>query len=298
MSTRGPEIIARLLAGGAAAALLLVGCLPGDTRPTPAVLHFTVEPSPAVPGGVTTSDGWHISFEKLLVGLGGARIEGAACNSYANAGYERLFDFTVPGQQKLSDVYGLGTCEVELRLRTPGSDALLGEGVTAADLDFMRAQETDAVVTLGRRSAYVRGRASRGEVTKRFEWSFRLGFNLDECPGAGDAGLAGEVNLQGGTTLPLALVIHGEELFRERLNDASPLRFDAIADADTDGDQAITLEELASVPGPAPEADAGLVSGDGGAPTLADLLYRGLVPRMVRPGDGEACVVEVREMNR
>lgn len=192
-------------------------------------------------------------------------------------------------------MYGLGTCAVRFRLRSPGSDALLGEGVTAAELAFMRTEETDAVATLGRRSVYVRGRASRGATTKRFAWSFRLGFNLQDCAGAGDAGLTSDVDLQGGATLPLALVIHGEELFRERLNDASPLRFDALAEADADGDHAITLKELARVPGPAPEPDAGLVSGDGGGPTRADVLYRSLVPRMVRLGDSGACVAEERE---
>src|SRR6185369_702636 len=50
------------------------GCLPGDIRPTPAVIHFTVEPSAAVTEGVMTADGWRISFEKLLVGLGGAGV--------------------------------------------------------------------------------------------------------------------------------------------------------------------------------------------------------------------------------
>ena len=293
MSTRGSGLLAL-----GAASLLLVGCLPGDTRPTPAVIHFTVEPSPDVTSGVTTIDGWHIVFEKFLVGLGGAGIEGDACTSYANAGYERLFDLTVPGKQKLSDVYGLGTCFVRFRLRSPGSDALLGEGVTAADLAFMRAEETDAVATLARQSVYVRGSASRGAVTRRFEWSFRLGFNLDDCAAAGNTRLASLVTLQGGATLPLALIIHGEELFRDRLNDASPLRFDALAEADTNGDQAITLEELASVPGPAPEPDAGLVSADGGGPTRADVVYRSLLPRMVRLGDSEACAAEERGMGR
>ena len=244
------------------------------------------------------SDGWQITFEKLLVGLGGAEIGGSACTSYADARYERLFDFTVPGQQKLSDVYGLGTCAISFRLRSPGSDALLGEGVTAADLAFMRAQETDAVATLARRSVYVRGSASRGAVTKRFEWSFRLGFNLHHCVGVGDFRLPSEIALRGGATRPLTLVIHGEELFREQLNDESPLCFKAMADADADGDQAITLEELAKVPRPTPVTSTDPTSLDGGVPTLADIVYRELVPRMVRLGDGEVCAVEVRAMGR
>jgi len=163
----------------------------------------------------------------------------------------------------------------------------------------MRTEETDAVATLARRSVYVRGRAARGAVTKRFEWSFRLGFNLHDCVAAGNTGLASVVTLRGGAVLPIGLILHGEELFRDRLNDDSPLRFDAMAEADADGDQTITLEELASVPGPPPEPDAGLVSGsDGGGPTRADIVYRSLLPRMVRLGDSEACLAEEREMGR
>lgn len=282
------------LAPGAAAALLSMGCLPGDLRPTPAVIHFSAEPSAADTEGFTTVDGWHISFEKLLVGLGGAGVNGnePLCARYANGGYERLFDLTVPGKQKLSDVYALGTCSLRFRLRTPGSDALLGEGVTAADLDFMRVEDGDAVTPRGSKSVYLRGRATREAVTRTFEWSFRMDFRLHDCASPGsleDTGLASVINLRGGEDLSLSVKVHGEELFRERARDDSPLRFDAIAAADADGDQAITLDELLLAPGPEPEADAGLASGDGGPPSLGHLLYFVHLPRMARLGDSGAC---------
>ncbi len=282
------------IARGAAAALLFAGCLPGDTRPPPALIHFVVEPSAAVTGGVKTVDGWQITFEKLLVGLGGAGVDnGALCNRYANGGYERLFDFTVPGRQKLSDVYALGTCDLRFRLRSPGSDALLGQGVTAEDLAFMRLEEKDAVIPLGRKSIHVRGQATREGVTKRFEWSFRIEFRLRDCPDATGVGLASKVSLQGGDERTLSVRVLGEELFRERPSDESPLRFDAIAGADADGDQAITLEELLLASGPEPEADAGLTpGGDAGPPSIGHLLYFFHVPRMVRLGDGGACSAE------
>lgn len=291
---------------GLAAARGLAACLPGDTRPQPAVVHLTVEPSPAIAAGVTTTDGWQISFERLLVSLGGAGLsargvggrgaDDSLCNSYAGAGYERLFDFTVGGRQKLSDIYGLGTCGVRLRLRSPGSDSLLGEGVTADDLTFMRAEGADAIITGGRRTVYLRGKATRGAVTKRFEWTFRAGVSLHGCAGAGDVGFASDVVLASGEVLSLPLIVHGEELFHANLADDSPLRFDAIADADADGDQTITLDELAAVPGPMPESDGGIESSDGGTPTLEEFLYKGLLPRMVRIGDSGACVGDPQQM--
>ncbi len=281
------------IARGAAAALLLVGCLPGDTRPPPAVIHFTVEPSPAVTEGVTTEDGWHIVFEKFLVSIGGAGVDndGFGCTRYANGGYERLFDFTVPGRQKLSDVYALGTCDLRFRLRSPGADALLGEGVTAQDLDFMRVEDQDSAGLTGRKTVHLRGRATREAVTKRFEWSFRVGYRLSECAGAGDAGMASRVDLRGNEELPLSVIIHGEELFRARADDASPLRFDTFADADADADQTITLEELYKAPSPATDLDGGLGLGsaDGAAPPFTMFLYYVLLPRMARLGDSGAC---------
>src|SRR6185503_16712943 len=102
--------------------------------PTPALIHLTARASGAVKDGVSTADGWQLSFERLLVGLGSASLEGSAggsaCVSYADARYDRLFDFAALGApQKLSEVYGLGACSLWFRLRSPSTDALLEQGV-------------------------------------------------------------------------------------------------------------------------------------------------------------------------
>jgi hypothetical protein len=140
------------------------------------------------------------------------------------------------------------------------------------------------------RSVHVRGQATRDTTTKRFEWSFGVSYLLRGCVGAGDVGFASDVVLTSGAELPLPVVVHGEVLFRERRSDDSPLRFDALADADADGDHMITLEELAGAADPAIEADAGVTSLDGGAPSLKDLISRRLVPRMIRLRDSGPCL--------
>jgi hypothetical protein len=297
MHAQFPITMARITA----AALLLAGCLPGDTRPPPAVIHLTVEPSPAVTEGVTTVDGWHISFERLLIGIGGAGlgalgtgnapIDVSVCTSYANANYERLFDVTVGGRQPLSDIYGLGTCGVSFSVTVPWSSGTpLGAGVSAEDLEFMRDSAHRTAETNRSRSVYVRGQATRDTTTKRFEWSFRAPYALRGCVGAGGVGFASDVVLTSGAELPLPVVIHGEQLFRESRSDESPLRFDALAAADADGDQMITLEELRGAVDPSTEADAGSPSADGGAPSIADLIYKGLVLRMMRLRDSGPCL--------
>jgi hypothetical protein len=234
----------------AAAARFLVGCLPGDARPTPATLNVTVQPSPEITDGVVTADGWHISFERFLVWFGGAAVYtqlDMGCTPYSDSGYYRLFDFTVAGPQKVADVYALGeSCELSVSMSNFDSDGVPAEGVTASDLAFMQAPRgdsygyVDGLGTYGfgaRPTLYVRGRASRNNVTKRFEWSF------------GDfAGSSCTLALRGGDVLPFNIVFHGEEIFRGGLEREAALRFDALANADTDADQTITLQELVDAP--------------------------------------------------
>lgn len=286
----------------AAAALLLAGCLPGDTRPAPATIHFTVEASRAVLEGVTTIDGWHITFERLLLGLGGARlgargtggnIDPSVCTNYANANYERLFDVTVAGRQPLSDIYGLGACGVSFEVSWLDSSTTLGAGVSAKDLLFMRNAGTPDGWKKSR-SLYVRGQATREGVTERFAWSFQPAIAARGCTGAGDMGFASDVFLTSGTAVQLPIIVHGESLFREGLDDESPLRFDALAAADTDGDHEITDDELRAIAGPTTDADAGVTSRDGGAPSLEDVLFLERVPRMVRLGDSGPCLGAIR----
>lgn len=239
----------------AALARLLMGCIPADTRPTPGTLNITVQPSPEVTDGVVTDDGWHISFERFLIGFAGASVYGhwdgqsaASCNSYSNSAYGRLFDFSVAGQQKVADVYALGKlCEISVGLGNPSEDAVLAEGVTASDLAFMRAPNPDAYgyvqgldtgYGLGAQpTVYVRGRASRSDTTKRFEWAFG-DFGGNSC----------DLTLRGGDVLPLNMVFHGEAIFRDGPAPEAPLRFNAMANADADGDQTITMQELVDAP--------------------------------------------------
>jgi hypothetical protein len=300
MRAQFPISMARITA----AALLLAGCLPGDTRPSPATIHFTVEPSPAVTGGFTTVDGWHISFERLLIGVGDARlgargdgagpIDASECTTYANANYERLIDVAVGGRQALSDVYGLGRCGVGFSLTPVGRDTPLGVGVSAEDLAFMRRAAPIAFGMKAIRSAYVRGQATRDATTKRFAWSFPWAFSLFGCTSAGDAGFASDVLLTTGAVLDVPVVVRGEELFREGPSDDSPLRFDALAAADADGDQMITLAELSVAGAAVTDADAGVVSADGGAPSIEDSIGLALLPRMMRLGDSGPCLGSFR----
>lgn len=298
---------AALLAAGLALGPLLLSCLPGDTRPTPGVLDFTVEPSEAVTAGLLTDDGWSITFERLLIGIGGASINGEKCNNYTGGRYDRLIEATRPGQQKLAVVYGLGTCGLRFRVRTPSQSAVLGEGVSADDLAFMKAQGNDDYVPIGGTSVYAEGTATREGVSKRFAWHFRLGYSFHDCGADGgpppetrdpDAGDSVTIEIHAGDVKAMPIRIRAEELFRDGLADDAGLRFGPMAEADFDADEEITFAELAARPSPVPIGDAGEGdAGDAGPPTLADFVYQLLLPRIVFLEGLGRCTADVRPTN-
>ena len=300
--TRGSRIaMALALAIGAA------GCLPGDTRPVPERVYATAEPSDAVAHGFDTADGWHVAFDRLLVGIGNVGFEedDAACNSYAEAHYDRLFDFTVAGREKLSTVYALGTCRLGFRVRQPSFDALLGPGATEADKARMRQRATDRFADDQGVSVFAIGAATRGGEQKRFEWSFRRSFKLTDCAREG-GGEVTTVELTEGGSSELRIEVRGEELFRALPDDAAELRFGPIAGADADADGEVTLDDLSQAPRPAVGTgelgpgggapDGGVAAPDAGvaAGSLEQLVYEELLPRVLRVVGGGACHAEER----
>lgn len=269
-----------LTATCAAATLALAttatACLPGDTRPVPERVYTTAEPSERVTAGIDTADGWRITFDRLVLGLGNVNFEDedASCNSYAGAWYDRLFDFTVAGREKVGSIYGLGTCRVEFRLRSPSFDALLGPGVSTEDVTLMRIEASDPYVDDDRVSVMAIGEAARGDDTKRFDWRFRRSYEVFDCEAEG-GGFATTLGLTEATDSELRLEVRGEELFRALPEDDAELRFQPIADADADADGVVTLDELS-------------------IGSLGSLLYDELLPRLVRVRGGGACASEDR----
>jgi hypothetical protein len=287
-----------------------IGCLPGDTRPIPERVHVTAEPGQGLTQGIDTADGWHITFDRFLLALGNLDFENddVTCNSYAEARYDRLFDFTVAGREKLGTVYGLGTCRIEFRLRAPSFDALIGPGATASDVPLMRIEAADHYqMEQGRVSLLVLGAASRGEEKKQFFWMFRRSYELTNCEAPG-GGYLTTVELTEASSSELRIEVRAEELFRAAPDDSAPLLFQPMADADTNADGYVIFEELALVPMPVVETGElgeGAASGGGGAggagpsdagtpDSLEALVYRDLLPRVLRVAGGGPCEIEDR----
>ncbi|HMY20590.1 MAG TPA: hypothetical protein PKA58_29900 [Polyangium sp.] len=242
-------------------------CLPGDIRPEPGHIFVAIEGSKAAVEGFTTDDGWTLHFDKLLVGMGYVLLAGESCNNYADARYDRLFDLAVPGRQKVGEVYGLEECEIQMHHWAPSSTAYLGTNVTEADRTFMRKRHTTWIKPSGRTAMYLRGNASRGTVTKRFDWRFTGRLTLTDCMSPKDGSIGTSMKLKAGDDQRPALVFHPEDLFRDGVEPNAPRRFEALALADTNDDGLVSLREVSKIPAPlmewSPEmiAEAGVPDG-------------------------------------
>lgn len=120
---------------------------------------------------------------------------------------------------------------VDLAASSKGKGHVLGSARVAAD-DY-----TDGRFTLTR--VEVEGAAHKGSVTKTFDWVFDDATRYHECETTTRIPADGEGTFQ--------ITVHADHLFYDSLVSETPrLLFQPLADADADGDEAITQDELAA----------------------------------------------------
>lgn len=258
-------------------ALFTVGCLPDDTRPPPGKLTVEVAVSDASPE-FETSDGWRVSYEAFLLGIGDVELGGDDCNPYTESDYLRLLDLRSPQSQRLNLAYALGRCELSFQVRSPSRDVVLGEGVESSAASRLEEKESDAFVEDAGTVLYAAGRAVRGDRELSFAWSFRRELEYPKCA---------TVTLEGEAEERIELDARPSVLFQESAEPGSVLRFDPYAAADFDEDSVVTLDELALI-------ELEPVSGEPFR-TLAERLYLGLVPAVARGPAGAPCSSRVPE---
>jgi hypothetical protein len=178
-------------------------------------------------------DGWAVSFDAFLVSIGnvaGKAGEGAEevgdpafrivdlAQSSGGDGFE-LATFDAPGGHY--DHYGY-------QLRADANATSVN--VDTADITAMKA---------GGYSVWVKGSATKGGVTKTFDWGFTLKLTYAHCD------LMSTVD---GNDVRAQATIHADHLFYDDAVSEEPnVAFQIIADADTNTDNAVTLAELAAV---------------------------------------------------
>jgi hypothetical protein len=242
-------------------ATLAAGCLPADTRPPPAAVEMTASAGPGTRGITDTVDGYQIGFEFVRASIGQPYVgdqsgdDGGPCSEYYSPQYSRLFDFVAVEQpEKVGLGYALGPCSFSYFLRFPNYDAIIGTGATAEDGDYMRtppdgdeSMDMDMDMDTGI-SLWVSGLATKGDIVKSFKWEFRAYMGLRECWIPDGDTKQTTFTLASDEKLTLNVEMQAEALFRDQLDAASGLlRFQPFADADTNDDGAVSMEELDAV---------------------------------------------------
>jgi hypothetical protein len=118
----------------------------------------------------------------------------------------------------------------DLASSSQGEGHLLGSAKVTAD-DYTNSSFTIARVE-------VEGSANKDSDTKTFSWVFDDATNYHECATTTKVPADGEATFQ--------ITVHADHLFYDSLVSEEPkVLFQALADADTDGDEEITEAELA-----------------------------------------------------
>jgi hypothetical protein len=275
--------------------------LPADTRPEPGSVLTTVTGSESTRDGVTTVDGWALSFDRVLLGIGPVQL-GDDCIKYAEysePGYDRVLDLTRPDAQKLSIMYGLGRCDIDFQVSPPSEDAVLGAGVSEAEKAFMRTPESDPYLLNEGITLHVEGTSTRGTERLRFTWDIRQSLFYAECSATIDGRFESGLDLQGGKELTYNLSIEAESLFRDDVaRETGVPRFEPFAAADSlagNSDGVVQLEELRGMRLEDLRAMAPYAGGGSDVQSLADYVYRVLYPTFLRFRDTGSCRVALEE---
>jgi hypothetical protein len=267
-----------------------------------------VSPNDASQKGVSTIDGWSITVDRFLVGIGDASV-GDACIAYSDAGYGRLLDGRRNDDQKLSLLFALGQCDMDFRISGPATDMLVGTGVSDADALLQGIKGTDKYVQQASSiSVGLRATATRGTSVERIDWSFRQRIRFRNCETPVDGKPTQPLDFPSNANLAYHIVLHPEVLFQDDNKDATAdLRFDAIAAADAmtgNADGEVTLDELGNVsldvarqagPYDVSEVDPAIAD-PASIKTLEDFIYLVLLPKVPQFRESVMCKPNVRKM--
>jgi hypothetical protein len=242
-------------------------------------------------GRVVVEDGWTIAFDKFLVVISDVSVAEEGKAPVATLAVSKLFDMHLPGEKLVAsfpDLPAKAYSNVSWAIAPATSTTELGPGTTDADRAMM--------VEKGH-SIWVSATASKGSVSKKIAWGFTTSTLYDRCKAEKEGREVDGVVVTNGGTDSVQLTIHGDHLFYDDLQSPdAKVRFDAIANADADGDGEVTLEELAAVDLADPSKIAVGTYGTGSAAGIHDL--RAFVEALSRTighfrGEGE-CVTRPR----
>jgi hypothetical protein len=222
------------------AALALTAC-----EPPVAVVKFTtwgeeyIEQEIPVEKGAEAGlvDGWTVKYSKFLVVFKDITIADEKGTVVSKQPGAKAYDLTKKGPIEVySTSIPARRYDVVRYAIAPDANVEAGN-IDAADLALLKSRNASLIVV---------GEGTRGAVKKSYEWTFTNDTLLDNCEKA-EAGGKGVV-VTVGQTETVQLTVHGDHFYYDDLQaEDTKLRFQAIADADANGDNKMTLEELAAV---------------------------------------------------
>jgi hypothetical protein len=189
-------------------------------------------------GDFVTSDGWNVTFNRVLVNIREVSVSGADGLSAATSSAQ-IVDLKEPGSKSLLSAT-LRTArtweQVQLQIgpteaEEDEDDETLVEPVDDAERD-RKAMQKDGL------SIYVDATLTRADTTKKVQWGFTTDTLYKDCEG----GLVVPVDGTGSADIGMSPQV----LFAEV--PGGPTRADPIVLADADHDDTITLDELRTVP--------------------------------------------------
>lgn len=186
------------------------------------------------------ADGWDITFTKLLVSVGHARLsreDDAADDAYELEGL-RVIDLH-RGAQVLGTLEAVpaGRWDFGFEVAPPPHEPDIAEGVDAADAEAMHEAGF---------AYWIEGEAAREERRVRFTLGFPAASRMTECTNGIDD--TDGVVVQEGAEVAAEITIHTDHFFYDKLGTHAgvSLRFEALAEAAGE-DALLTNEELDAV---------------------------------------------------
>lgn len=180
-------------------------------------------------------DGWSVKYDKFLLVLKEAAVvDGAGVVASQQPG-AKAYNLVKPGPVEVYAATAEAKAYPVVRYGIGPDTGATAGNIDEADLALLKSRAASVIVV---------GKLTKGGVTKTFDWTFGSNTLYDECKSADDK--AG-VTLIPSKEVAVQLTIHGDHFFYDQLSGDAKLRADPIANADTNSDNKVTLDELAAV---------------------------------------------------
>jgi hypothetical protein len=181
-------------------------------------------------------DGWSITFAKFLVILKDVTVADAQGQVASKQPGAKAFDLVKKGPVEVYAASAPARRYDKVSYAIAPDDTAEAANIEAGDLALLKSRKASVIVV---------GSATKAGVTKAFDWSFTNGTTYEDCERAEMGGRG--VVLTVGQETTVQLTVHGAHFFYDQLGGDAKLRFDAMANADGNADNRVTLDELAVV---------------------------------------------------